>query len=138
MYDKYKHRYRQRDKPKIENVLVVYNDEHQNLPKVSDSILEYYKYENCSHIKTLRFVNINELTKEKAKELMPISHNLSYRGFYEECRLEFDVIVFCIEPKSIRRHTMKILELANPNSTLSRHIQYSTIRYILRCRKGLF
>lgn len=134
MYNKYK----QSNKPRIENVLVVYNDENQNLPKVSDSILEYYKYENCSHIKTLRFVSINELTKEKAKELMPISHNLNYHGFYDECRLTFDVIVFCIEPKSIRRHTMKILELSNPNSILSKHIRYSTIRYVLRCRKGLF
>ena len=138
MYDKYKHRYRQRDKPRIENVLVVYDDENQNLPKVSDSILEYYKYDNRSHIKILRFVNINELTKEKAKELMPISHNLNYHGFYEERLLTFDVIVFCVEPKSIRRHTIKILELANSNSILSKHIQYSTIRYVLRCRKGLF
>lgn len=132
------HGHGQKRKPRIENVLVVYNDENQNLPKVSDSILEYYKYENCSHIKTLRFVSINQLTKEKAKELMPISSNLNYHGFYEECHLTFDVIVFCIEPKSIRRHTMKILGLVNTNSILSKHIRYSTIRYTLRCRKGLF
>lgn len=64
---------------KIEYVLVIYNDTNQNLPKVADSILKYFW--RCK-IKTLKFINIDDLTEEKAKELMPILHTTLWGNHY--------------------------------------------------------
>lgn len=120
---------------KVKYVLVIYDDINQNLPKVANSVLQYFW--RCK-IKTLKFVNINDLTEDKAKELMPILHTTRWGNLVEECRLRPDMIVFCAETKAVRKHTVDVLKLVVPYISVVPHILYSSIRRRVKDYENFF